>query len=147
MTDRKEYLRQYQKEWMRKRRQDWLDLNGPCAHCGSDQNLEVDHINPATKTMQPAAIWSRRQEIRDAELAKCQVLCEECHKIKSKLQIDITQNAAKGEKHYKSKLTQIQVDEIRTRYKEENITHQKLANEYGVARTTVTEIINFHWWK
>lgn len=84
---RKEYMREYQKKWISNRRTEWIKANGPCQVCGSDQDLEVDHIDPATKSMHPARIWSRRQEIRDEELAKCQVLCESCHMAKTKVDL------------------------------------------------------------
>lgn len=80
---KKDYLRNYQKNWIKKRRQDWIDENGPCQKCGSFENLEVDHIDPKLKTMRSSAIWSRTLEVRLKELANCQVLCKKCHLIKT----------------------------------------------------------------
>lgn len=79
------YVRRYQREWIAKRRQDWIDENGPCAKCGSAEDLEVDHVDPSSKMFNPAAIWSlsRRNPVRVAELAKCQVLCYSCHLTKT----------------------------------------------------------------
>jgi 5-methylcytosine-specific restriction endonuclease McrA len=76
---RKEYQRDYQRKWIKKRRQDWVDDNGPCRQCGSSESLEVDHIRREDKTMHTASIWSKRKEVRDLELSKCQVLCKVCH--------------------------------------------------------------------
>lgn len=45
--------------------------------CGSIENLEVDHIDSSTKVGHN--VWSWKQERRDEELAKCQVLCKDCH--------------------------------------------------------------------
>lgn len=81
--NRKEYIRQYQREWMARRRNEWLETNGPCKACGSSENLEVDHIDPALKSRHPRDIWSRRKEVREEELAKCQVLCHDCHLLKT----------------------------------------------------------------
>jgi 5-methylcytosine-specific restriction endonuclease McrA len=78
-----ETKREYQREWMRRRRDAWLAEHGPCAHCGSDKDLQVDHIDPDQKLLNPAGVWSLSAEKREAELAKCQVLCESCHKIKT----------------------------------------------------------------
>ena len=76
--------RAYQLAWVTKRRQAWIDdQGGVCAKCGSNENLEVDHIDPKLKTMQPAAIWSRSDAVRSKELANCQVLCYDCHLKKS----------------------------------------------------------------
>ena len=49
IMNRKEYIRNYQRKWMAKRRAEWLKNNGPCVQCNSWENLEVDHINPKTK--------------------------------------------------------------------------------------------------
>ena len=46
-----------------------------------------------------------------------------------------------------SKLTKIQVDEIRKKYKPRKVTHQMLANEYGVNRRTIENIINKKSWR
>ena len=77
----REVKRSYQREWVRNRRKAWIDANGPCKVCGSDENLEVDHINPSEKSMDPAPLWSMSDNnpVKLAELSKCQVLCKSCH--------------------------------------------------------------------
>lgn len=86
-----EQKRQYQIQWLSRRRDEWLRANGPCASCGSWDDLEVDHIDRATKEFEPTQVWSRRADVRDAELAKCQVLCGECHAAKTKAEwIDLS---------------------------------------------------------
>jgi len=72
---------EWQVQWMRKRRENWLLENGPCAKCSLCINLEVDHIDPSEK--EDHRIWSWSKERRDRELEKCQVLCHECHKEKT----------------------------------------------------------------
>ena len=59
----------------------WLEENGPCARCGANENLEVDHIDPLTKVSHN--VWTWAEEKRLEELAKCQVLCHNCHVEKS----------------------------------------------------------------
>jgi hypothetical protein len=71
--------RAYQLAWIKRRRDEWIAEHGPCAQCGSWERPEVDHVDRATKTMEPAKIWSLSAAKRAAELAKCQVLCEDCH--------------------------------------------------------------------
>ncbi len=78
---RKEYLRKYQLAWMKKHRQEWFDINGPCVKCGSRKRLELDHVDPKTK--ESHKIWSWSEERRNKELKKCQVLCYDCHKKKT----------------------------------------------------------------
>lgn len=62
----------------------WIDSQGgKCKLCGSAERLEVDHINREDKSIHASLVWSRRAEVRDAELAKCQVLCYNCHRKKT----------------------------------------------------------------
>ncbi len=80
--NRKEYLRVYQKAWIAKRRTLFFE-NKCCVQCGSKEKLELDHIDPKNKISN--AIWSWAEKRRIVELKKCQVLCEKCHKKKTKL--------------------------------------------------------------
>jgi len=75
--------KEYQLYWIKKRREDWINQNGPCVDCGSQKQLEVDHNDRTTKKLETHAIWSRRQEVRAKELAKCVVRCHDCHRAKS----------------------------------------------------------------
>lgn len=68
-------------EKIKTRKNEWFKNNGPCKRCGSWEKLELDHIDRNTK--QHHAIWSWSQQRREVELAKCQVLCNSCHKIKT----------------------------------------------------------------
>jgi len=78
--DRLAYQRAYQRAWKAARRAAWL-AGKVCAHCGATENLEIDHIDPAAKVSHK--IWSWAPERREAELAKCQVLCKRCHRLKT----------------------------------------------------------------
>jgi hypothetical protein len=77
---RKEYQKNYQRNWLRKRREDFFS-NKSCVLCGSTAHLELDHINPEEKITHN--VWSRNEKFRNEELSKCQVLCKSCHKQKS----------------------------------------------------------------
>ena len=70
----------YQKRWMANRRKQWLAANGPCVRCGSWDHLEVDHIDPKTKVHHAVWSWIKIKVRMDADLAKCRVLCNPCHK-------------------------------------------------------------------
>lgn len=66
---------------LKRRRREWVAANGPCARCGSGEELEVDHVDPSMKV--DHKVWSWSQVRREAELSKCQVLCRACHKKKN----------------------------------------------------------------
>lgn len=53
-----------------------------CVQCGATDSLELDHIDPSQKVGH--RIWSWSTERRMAEIAKCQVLCTDCHLAKTK---------------------------------------------------------------
>ncbi len=78
--------KEYQRRWLRARKDAWLRDNGPCRSCATWENLEIDHIDPASKSVSPSKLWSRSKAFREAELAKCQVLCENCHKSKTSVE-------------------------------------------------------------
>lgn len=78
---RRAYIREWQRTTNARRRREWTEQNGPCVLCGSDKELEVDHVNRLDKVSH--GVWSWAKPRREAELKKCQVLCHKCHKLKS----------------------------------------------------------------
>lgn len=76
MPKTKAAQREYQRQWIAARRAAWL-AGKSCATCGATDNLEVDHIDPLKKVTH--RVWSWSEKRRQAELAKCQVLCTSCH--------------------------------------------------------------------
>lgn len=79
-----EQQREYQRTWLKARRDEWIESQGGhCIKCGSADELEIDHIDRSTKRYNVATIWSRAEHVRLAELAKCQILCRTCHSVKT----------------------------------------------------------------
>lgn len=74
--------RDYDRIWRAKRRTNFF-TGKSCVECGSKEKLELDHIDPAEKITHN--IWSWSKVRRDLEIAKCQILCQKCHKEKTKL--------------------------------------------------------------
>jgi hypothetical protein len=73
--------RAYDREWMKKRRDAWFAVNGPCVDCGSSENLELDHDDRSDKVSH--RVWSWSEERRNVELAKCVARCRKCHRAKT----------------------------------------------------------------
>ena len=72
--------REYQRNWMRNRRNSAIDyLGGLCVKCGSSEELEFDHEDPSKKEFNVNALLSRKWEVQKLELDKCQLLCNTCH--------------------------------------------------------------------
>ena len=66
----------YMKSWYQKRRaQAVAALGACCARCPETEDLQFDHIDPATKTMTIAKMWTASEARFQEELAKCQLLC------------------------------------------------------------------------
>ena len=81
MTNATSNMREYKRQWAAARRADYM-AGKSCVICGTTQSLEVDHIDPEQKVSH--RIWTWAIPRRDAELAKCQILCTEHHKEKTR---------------------------------------------------------------
>ena len=79
--------REYKRLWMNRRRDFWVDYMGSkCVSCGSVERLEFDHIDRTTKKYEPRMLWSRSIETIIEELMKCQLLCHDCHNLKTRME-------------------------------------------------------------
>jgi hypothetical protein len=76
--------REYARKWVAARRAAWFK-DKSCVKCGSTEFLELHHLDPSTKIAN--SIWSWARERRDAETAKCIVLCYDCHMVETILQL------------------------------------------------------------
>lgn len=77
-----EQKREYQREYVKRKRQKHIDrMGGKCVICGSNERLEVDHMDPAIKLSHRIWSWSEARIL--AEVSKCQLLCREHHQAKS----------------------------------------------------------------
>lgn len=77
----------YKRLWINKRREVWVAyMGGKCASCGSVERLEFDHIDRSTKKYEPRMLWTRKIETILEELMKCQLLCHECHQLKTRME-------------------------------------------------------------
>lgn len=82
-----EEQREYQRRWVAARREAWF-RGKKCAECGAEDDLHLDHIDPTTRVSHKIWSWSLARQAE--ELAKCQVLCAPCHRLKSRDQLSIT---------------------------------------------------------
>ncbi len=138
--------KEYQRQWMAKRRQEWIDSKGGCCiDCGSKDRIEVDHIDASTKLLTPAKLWSLALDNprRQVELAKCTVRCHDCHTEKTFR----NKEYIRGETVKTSKLTNSKVKEIRELYATGKYSCQDLANTYSVHKTQISRVVTFKTWE
>lgn len=148
-TRRALWKKQYHREYNRKRREQNLERafammgEKKCAHCGSRDNLEFDHIDPATKRFaignQASSSW-RRLAI---EVKKCQLLCYECHKTKSAAE-SAAWNIGRfsGENSGNAQLTNKQVAQLRQLFRDDpKLTIRKLAKQLDMAEKVVRQVL------
>jgi len=128
-----EKKREYQKKWLANRRLEYFK-DKKCVKCSSTEDLQLDHIDPKLK--ESPIIWSCNLKIRNKEIEKCQVLCQKCHREKTKVDLH---NMNVGIPNLQArKLTKIQIKEIREN--KNNLTERKLAKKYKISRTTIWKI-------
>lgn len=133
----KEKQRAYQREWLAKRRLEYF-TGKVCIDCGTDQKLELDHIDPKTKVSHN--IWSWTKVRRDEELKKCVPRCEECHKIKTKKNKEHGL-AYSGSLSPKAILSDREVQKLREMYASGDYTYDDLAISFEIGRSTVGHIV------
>jgi hypothetical protein len=79
-----EFMREYMLRRYHTRRAEAVErLGGKCKVCGTVENLEIDHVDRTTKTMNVNRMCSVSRPRFEAELELCQLLCREHHKQKS----------------------------------------------------------------
>lgn len=84
MTITTDQMRVYMRDYRAKRREAAKKkLGDVCSVCGSDQNLEFDHIDRTTKIDSIANLLTNSKDTLKSELDKCQLLCKDCHQEKS----------------------------------------------------------------
>lgn len=73
------------KRYWKQRRKLCVDLlGGTCVNCGTDKNLEIDHVIPEDKSFSfGSGYLELKLETVLKELQKCQLLCVNCHKDKT----------------------------------------------------------------
>lgn len=141
----KEYLLKRYKVRVNKMKQ---YLGEVCTLCGSDSQLQIDHIDPQTKSFDLLKRWGTNWNIITSELDKCQLLCRDCHVEKTKSDGSGRQLStyARGDKINTSKFSQMDIDSIREKYKPFVYSYSMLAKEYGVSRSSIVHVVKNRTW-
>lgn len=137
----KNKARSYQANWIRNRRQIFFE-DKSCLVCGSNENLVLHHRNPEEK--ESHKIWSWSDKRRFAEIAKCDVLCQNCH-------IEVHRKMGSfggmvGEDCHFSNLSTDDVIEIKKRISNGE-RNKEIAKDFGVYPSTISKIRVGKTWK
>ena len=115
-----EEKRKYAREWTKARRMSFFS-GKKCKECGTTENLQLHHIDPKKK--ESHRIWSWSKKRREKEIAKCVVLCHDCH-VNAHTRVQVTHGTASCYRHGKCRCSlcreanTIAVREMRRRKKE-----------------------------
>lgn len=84
MPKTKEQMCEYMKARYKQRRElAYAKLGGVCAKCGSIERLEIDHVDRTKKEMSFTGMFCVGLPRFYKELEKCQLLCYQCHRAKT----------------------------------------------------------------
>lgn len=81
-----EYVKNKEKTAYKNLRENAInELGGKCVKCGTESNLEFNHIDPLNKKMEA----SGKSNLRKGEYKKCELLCKSCHRRWSNLEASL----------------------------------------------------------
>lgn len=124
----------YQRERQRRVRDAWFMENGPCVDCGSEENLELDHVDPSTK--ESHKVWSWSKERRERELMKCVARCSTCN----------TKKMLWNHENPTHRLTMDAAREIRA-LSSQGLTNRAIAKRFDVSAVTIGKIVRNLIWR
>lgn len=75
MPYNKEQRNAYQSKYRKQRRDTAIALlGGKCVVCSTNEDLQLNHIDPRSKSFNPGRFWGKA-ELYWQEVAKCNLLC------------------------------------------------------------------------
>lgn len=110
-------------------------LGGACIVCGLMDNLQFDHVDPATKLFDVTKGTERRREVFWSEVDKCQLLCKPHHEEKSTLE----------RSNVHETLRELDVKYIRE-LRRLGYSQPAIAREFQVSQMTISNVVRRKTW-
>lgn len=130
-----EQRRAYFTAYYHKRKAEYVELlGGKCVKCGAAHDLEFDHVESSSKSFTLTKFMNFSKKKALEELKKCQLLCRECHKKKTRAAMDGGRLLSGG-----------QVAFIRGLYASKMYKQRELAEAFGVHQVTISNAISDRW--
>ena len=87
--ENKDHINAKRRERKAKHREHLVNmLGGKCCGCGTTENLQFDHLDRTTKRFNIGNNLASKLEKLEEEARKCQLLCQECHRLKTLINHD-----------------------------------------------------------
>jgi hypothetical protein len=105
-------------------------LGGCCVDCGTADDLNFDHVDPATKVRNVTKMVHASRERFWAEVRKCALRCVACHKAKSTAGRENNQ-----------RFTADEVRALRLRFAAGNVSKRAIARECGTSPSVIRRLV------
>jgi hypothetical protein len=136
----KELQVEYQRQWIANRRAAYF-IDKKCVVCGSVEKLRLHHKDRKLKVTHK--VWSWSEQRRHEELAKCEVLCQQCHVAHHRK--DDTYHSGLGRTPIGIKLDPTIVSDIRI-LKTSKKSNRKIGLMLNIPRQTIDDVVSGRTW-
>lgn len=118
----------------------------PCADCGRKFHycvMDFDHREGETKLFEIAHAYRTKGRIQiEQEMAKCDVVCANCHRIRTHGRAGHPGNPKSLAAKKRRGLTPHQVDQALILHATGRFTHRQIAARFGVHRSSITHLLS-----
>lgn len=119
IKENKEKINEKRKERKHKHKKYLIEmLGGKCSGCSSIENLQFDHLDRKEKKFNISSCLAYKLEKLIPEAKKCQLLCNECHKLKTLINHDFDSIT------YGKKIIDVKIIGNKTIVTLENLAHE-----------------------
>jgi hypothetical protein len=115
-----------------------------CADCGRKYHycvMDFDHREGETKLFNLSTARQQGRKKIEEEIAKCDVVCANCHRLRTHRRAGRFDNPQRGAANKGKKLTTKQVDQIFILHATGKYTQKQIAARYGPTRSAIGQLL------